>query len=58
MLKISEKRALKIKAMDENNSSLQAALTDSQSKVRRLEDQRAILSNKLIIAGQENDRLL
>ena len=44
--------------MDEKNSSLQAALTDSQSKVKQLEDQRAILSNKLIIAGQENDRLL
>ena len=33
MSKISKKIALKIKAMDEKNSSLQVALTDSQSKV-------------------------
>lgn len=31
--KISEKRALKIKAMEEKNTSLQVALTDSRSKV-------------------------
>ena len=53
MSKINKKRALKIKAMDEKNTSLQAALIDSQSKVQQLEDQRAMLSNKLIIAGQE-----
>lgn len=58
MSKISEKRAVKINAMGEKNTSLQAALTDSQSKVRQLEEQHAMLSNKLIIASQENDRLL
>ena len=57
MSKISEKRALKLKAMEEKNTSLQAVLTDSQSKVRRVEDQRTIFSNKLIIACLD-DRLL
>lgn len=57
MSKISEKRALKLKAMEEKNSLLQTSLTDSQSKVRQLEDQRAILSDKLILAGQENNCL-
>ena len=57
MSKIREKRALKLKAMEEKNTSLQAALTYSQSNVRQLEDQCTILSNKLIIAGQENDCL-
>ena len=46
MSKTSEKRALKLKAMEEKNTSLQAALTNSQSKVRQLEDQHVILSNK------------
>ena len=43
MSKISEKRAVKIKAMEEKNTSLQATLTDSQSKVRHFEEQHAIL---------------
>ena len=41
--------------MEEKNISLQATMIDSQSKVKQLEDQRTILSNKLIIASQEND---
>ena len=44
--------------MEEKNTSLQAALTDSPSKVRQLEEQRAILSDKLITIGQKNERLL
>ncbi|XXG61692.1 hypothetical protein AAC387_Pa05g0237 [Persea americana] len=44
--------------MEEKNTSLQVALTDSQSKVRQLEEQHVILSDKLITVGQENERLL
>ena len=57
MSKVSEKRALKLNAMEEKNTLLQATLIESQSKVSQLEDQRTILFNKLIIVGQENDRL-
>ena len=56
MSKIREKRSLRLKAMEGKNISLQATLIDSQSKVKQLEEQCTILSNKLIIAGQENDR--
>ena len=46
MSKISKKRALKLKAMEEKNALLQATLTNSQYKVEQLEDQCTILSNK------------
>ena len=58
MSKTSEKRAVKIKAMEEKNITMQSALTDCQSKVKQLEEQRAILFDKSITASQENERLL
>ena len=54
MSKINEKRALKLKAMESQNSSLKAQLEDSQATVTQLEDQCNILSNNLIDVGKEN----
>ena len=57
MSKISEKRALKLKAMESKNVSLQDTLEDSRSKVKQFEEQRMILSNNLIAARKENELL-
>ena len=51
MSKISKKRALKLKEMETQNSSLTAQLEESQAKVSQLEDQHIILSKNLIAAG-------
>ena len=50
---ISEKRALKLKAMESQNSSPTAQLEDSRAKVSQLEDQ-CFLCNNLIDAGKKN----
>lgn len=57
MFKISEKRALKLKAMESNNASLQTTLEDSKFKVKQLEEQRLNFSNNLIAARKENELL-
>ena len=57
MSKISKKRALKLKEMETQNSSLTAQLEESQAKVSQLEDQHIILSNNLIAAGKESELL-
>eukprot|EP00268_Persea_americana_P034956 TRINITY_DN3454_c0_g3_i4.p3 TRINITY_DN3454_c0_g3~~TRINITY_DN3454_c0_g3_i4.p3 ORF type:complete len:148 (-),score=33.84 TRINITY_DN3454_c0_g3_i4:2168-2611(-) len=57
MSKISEKRSLKLKAMEEKNASLQVTLIASQSKVSVLENQSTIVSNKLLDVGKENECL-
>lgn len=57
MSKMNEKRALKLKNLESQNTSLQAKLEDSQAKVRQVEDQRSALSNYLIDAGKENKLL-
>ena len=57
MSKINEKRALKLNAMESKNASLQATLEGSKSKVKKLEEQRVILSNNLIVEGKENKLL-
>ena len=57
MLKISKKRALKLKEMESQNSSLTAQLEESHAKVSQLEYQHIILSNNLIDAGKESELL-
>lgn len=57
MSKISKKRALKLKEMESQNSSLTAQLEELHAKVSQLEDQNIISSNNLIAAGKESELL-
>lgn len=57
MSKISEKIALKLKAIESKNTYLQVTLEDPKSKVKELKEQRMILSNNPIAAGKKNEML-
>lgn len=57
MSKICKKRAIKLKEMESQNSSLTAQLEELHAKVSQLEDHHIILSNNLIVAGKESELL-
>ena len=57
MSKICKKRAIKLKEMESQNSSLTAQLEELHAKVSQLEDHDIILSNNLIVAGKESELL-
>lgn len=57
LTKINDRMALKLKAIESQNSSLKVELDDTRAKMSQLETQHLILSKQLLDAGVNTDLL-